>query len=150
MPSSQPASSSRICRTPRGCFARIAPSRSIVPSLTTKRGICGGGPASASCGLSGGVWPSLIAALTASFHVDSASLAISALSDHAFFSASAASRNGFSAARSGCRAASIAGDLPALGRPISMAQITGGSVQPRHGDTHRALPMTLEITEITA
>jgi hypothetical protein len=31
-----------------------------------------------------------------------------------------------------------------------MAQITGGSDQPRQGETHRALPMTLDKTDKTA
>jgi len=43
----------------------------------------------------------------------------------------------------------MAGDLPALGSPISKPQTTGGSAQPCHGDTHLAFPMTLEKTETT-
>ena len=44
---------------------------------------------------------------------------------------------------------SAPGDLPALGSPTTPIQRIGGSFQPRHGETHRALPISVEAPAST-
>jgi hypothetical protein len=88
----------------------------------------------------------LIAFSTDFRHSASAIFATPARSAHAFSSASAARRRDASIRRKGGKTASGGELLPALGRPIAMHPMTGGSAQPRYGVTHRALPMTLRAT----
>ena len=150
MLSSQPASSSLACSMPLGCADTIDASFSIVLSFNSKRGECGWGPGLAFTGFSGGLSPLFKADLTSRFQLLSTILAKSAASLHLSSSACAICRRGFSAFLKGFKTASIAGLFPALGKPMHMTQIIGGSVHPRQGVDQRALPIKDPATDSNA